>query len=449
MQWIHDHLHALGKRHAFVCTDRIYTYALLQQAVQVWRFDLQRRQIPPGASVAVIGDYAPDVTALMLALIGNGNIVVPLTRETSPQHERFFALADVRHRFDFGDGMPRYAAVPGSGSHPLLERLRDEGEGGLVLFTSGSTGQSKGAVLKVSALLQKYRDLAPEQQRPLRTAAFLKLDHIGGINTLFATLFHGGAAIPMTDRSVEAVCAAVQQHRVELLPTTPTFINMLLFSQAHRTFDLGSLKVITYGTEPMPPSTLRAANEALPGVRFKQTYGSTELGIFATRSESSSSTWLQISPRDAAMKVHNGSLWIRSGSAMLGYLNAPHPFDEDGWYDTGDQVEVRGDYLRILGRKSEIINVGGEKVFPAEVESVLLEMGNVRDALVWSKHSPLTGHIVAATLSLNSPEHRASLQQRVYEHCAGRLQHYKIPRFVMAADKELIGNRLKKLRNPL
>ncbi len=81
-------------------------------------------------------------------------------------------------------------------------------------------------------------------------------------------------------------------------------------------------------------------------------------------------------------KLPEAHFRFRSESAMLGYLNAPSPFDEDGWYDTGDQVETDGEYIRILGRKSEIINVGGEKVFPAEVESVFLEIPNVRDVLI-------------------------------------------------------------------
>lgn len=93
-------------------------------------------------------------------------------------------------------------------------------------------------------------------------------------------------------------------------------------------------------------------------------------------------------------KITGGTLWVRSESAMLGYLNAPSPFDEDGWYDTGDQVETDGEYIRILGRKSEIINVGGEKVFPAEVESVFLEIPNVRDVLITGRKIRLRARLL-------------------------------------------------------
>lgn len=447
MNWIDDHLRQFDARPAFISNDVSHSYKDLAEAIGRWRAELASLAVAPGASVAIIGDYEPEVAALLLALIGNRNIIVPLTHETGPQHARFMALAQVRYRFDFKGGEVSFEELPPGDGHPLLARLREAEDAGIVLFTSGTTGESKGAVLRVSDLLDKHREVPADKRRPMRTAVFLKLDHIGGLNTLFATLLNGGVAIPQTDRSVAAVCRAVEKHRIELLPTTPTFLNMMLMSDPVRQHDLSSLKLITYGTEPMPLSTLNAVNQYLPGVHFKQTYGSTELGIFATKSEASSSIWLKLSGRDAEMKIANGTLWIRSNSAMLGYLNAPDPFDKEGWYDTGDQVEVNGDYIRILGRKSELINVGGEKVFPAEVESVLLEMANVRDAVVYAKSSPVTGNIVAAVMDLEAPEQRAALQKRIHAHCTGRLQEYKIPKFISVADKSLIGNRLKKIRN--
>src|SRR5262249_41134676 len=157
----------------------------------------------------------------------------------------------------------------------------------------------------------------------------------------------------------------------------PTFLRMMLIACAHERFDLSSLKLITYGTEPMSAGTLRDLRNALPAVRIKQTYGSSELGILPTQSQASDSLWLKLG---VETRVHDGVLWVRSPAAMFGYLNHNSPFDADGWYNTMDAVEVEGEYMHILGRESEIINVGGEKVYPAEVEDVLLRAGNVREA---------------------------------------------------------------------
>ena len=84
---------------------------------------------------------------------------------------------------------------------------------------------------------------------------------------------------------------------------------------------------------------------------------------------------------------------------MLGYLNAPSPFDADGWFNTQDLVETDGDYIRILGRKSELINVGGEKVHPTEIENVLLQLDNVKDVTVRGRPNPITGEVVAAKIT--------------------------------------------------
>ena len=85
---------------------------------------------------------------------------------------------------------------------------------------------------------------------------------------------------------------------------------------------------------------------------------------------------------------------------MLVYLNAASSLDDQGYFDTGDVVEVDGEWLRTLGRAGEVMNVGGSKVFPAEVESILLALDNVEDAVAYVEPNPLTGHTVAAKIKL-------------------------------------------------
>ena len=131
---------------------------------------------------------------------------------------------------------------------------------GLVLFSSGSTGKHKAAVHDLRALLKKFT----VPRHCYRTLVFLQLDHIGGVNTLFYTLSNGGAVVVSEGRTPRQVCEAIATHRVELLPTSPTFLNLLLLSEEHQRHDLSSLKLITYGTEPMPEITLRKVHAAFP-----------------------------------------------------------------------------------------------------------------------------------------------------------------------------------------
>ena len=292
-----------------------------------------------------------------------------------------------------------------------------------MLFSSGSTGAHKAAVHDLARLLDKFRTPRPHW----RALVFLQLDHIGGVNTLFHTLANGGVAVVADSRSPVGVCRAIARHRVELLPTSPTFLNLLLLSEEHRRHDLSSLKVITYGTEPMPESTLQRVVQQFPGVSLRQTYGLSELGILRCQSRSNDSLWVRVGGEGYETRIVDGKLRIRAHSAMLGYLNAPSAFDEDGFFETGDLVDTDGEWIRLRGRASDIINVGGSKVYPAEVESVLLDLDNVADVSVSGERNPITGQIVVATIRLRSPEAAHAFKARMLEHCRPRLSAYKIP----------------------
>jgi acyl-CoA synthetase (AMP-forming)/AMP-acid ligase II len=131
---------------------------------------------------------------------------------------------------------------------------------------------------------------------------------------------------------------------------------------------------------------------------------------------------------------------------MLGYLNAPNPFDDEGWINTQDAVEVDGEYMRILGRKSDLINVGGHKIYPAEVENSLLQLDNVADVVVFGARNAIMGQVVAARFRLNQPEDFVSFKRRVRDWCKGTLAPYKIPVSIEISEADLVTSRHKKQR---
>jgi acyl-coenzyme A synthetase/AMP-(fatty) acid ligase len=196
----------------------------------------------------------------------------------------------------------------------------------------------------------------------------------------------------------------------------------------------------------MAESLLERLHEVLPHVRLQQTYGLSEVGILRSRSRGSGSLWVRLGGEGYETKIVDGTLRIRARSAMLGYLNAPSPFDDEGWFDTQDVVEVDGDYLRILGRRTDVINVGGQKVHPAEVESVLLQMPNVDDVAVMGEPNAITGQIVTARFNLRRPEPLAELRGRMRAFCRQRLAPYKIPARIACTDRAQFNARFKKMR---
>jgi acyl-coenzyme A synthetase/AMP-(fatty) acid ligase len=330
----------------------------------------------------------------------------------------------------------------GDPQRTILQRLRKRGHPGLVLFSSGSTGQSKAAVHDIVGMLAKFK----VRRHARRAITFLLYDHIGGFNTMLYQLSNAGCIVTVQGRDPDTVLRAVERHKVELLPTSPTFINLILLSEAYRRYDLSSLKIVTYGTEPMPESTLRRFHQALPNVELQQTYGLSEVGILRSKSRSSDSLWVRLGGEGFQTRVVDGILQIKAESAMLGYLNAPSPFTDDGWFDTGDKVEVDGDYFRILGRQSDIINVGGQKVYPAQVESVVQEMPEVAEVSVYGEKNAIMGQIPCATIRLRQPRDVREFHSELRRFCRQRLQEFQIPVRVRLVESAMHGGRFKKNR---
>ena len=183
-----------------------------------------------------------------------------------------------------------------------------------------------------------------------------------------------------------------------------------------------------------------------PLIKLQQTYGLIELGVMRSQSESNNSLWVKLGGEGYQTRVENGILQIKSDSAMLGYLNAESPFTNDGWFITGDSVEVKGEYFRILGRKSEIINVGGEKVFPQEVENVILQISNIVDVMVYSESNPLTGKIVCANIKYGGDKAKSELIKEIKLFCRLNLEPFKIPVKINLVDQTFESDRFKKNR---
>ncbi|MDT3398063.1 fatty acid--CoA ligase family protein [Streptomyces sp. B1866] len=438
-------LKSFGKTEAIVFQGDTYSYADLLDLVDGWRSFLDLHRVGAGDVVTLEGAYSPAACAGLLALIERGVIVVPLTALPAAKRDDFLNVAEVERVIEVDPaGGHRTERTGRTADHELYGRLREFRRPGLVLFSSGTSGRSKATVLDFEKVLARYG----EPVRPLRILSFLSLDHIGGVNTLLHTLSQGGTVVTVAERTPETVFRAVADHAVEVLPTTPTFLNMVLISGAHERYRTDSLKLVTYGTEPMPQRTLERLHAGLPGVRLKQTYGLSELGILPTRSRGDNTLWVKLG-KDAGFdyRIVDNVLWIRSEMAMLGYLNAPAPFDDEGYFNTQDVVEVDGEWIRILGRDSEIINVGGEKVYPSEVESVLLDVPNIAEATVSGRPSPVTGMVVRAKVTLVHEEDRREVTRRVREFCLARMEPYKVPALVEIASEPQHSERFKKIRS--
>ncbi|HEY4953556.1 MAG TPA: long-chain fatty acid--CoA ligase [Gemmatimonadaceae bacterium] len=368
------------------------------------RDDLRVRDIQAGDVVAIVGDFDADSIALSLRLLDLGAILMPLTAGTLADHEYFLESGTAQWVIR-GAEVERRSESPGQAPNPLIAELRQRGHPGIIFFSSGTTGRPKAILHDFRNFLARYAVPRPA----LRTLNFLLFDHAGGINTLLYTLFNSGVVVVPSQRTPDAIAADIRRHSVELLPATPTFLRMMLLGGLFDEDRYATLRVITYGTERMDQGTLDLLCAKLPRVDFRQTYGLSELGVFQVKSQARDSLWMRIGGDGIETRITHGVLHIRSANRMLGYLNAPSPF-VDGWYDTGDIVEESDGYIKVVGREKEIINVGGLKILPGEVERVALLYPGVVRAKAHGVANPITGQHIEITVE---PESGVSLDRRV------------------------------------
>lgn len=427
---------------AIIWKNESISYFQIIERIEFWREKLDA--INPGTIVGLEGDFSPETIAILFILIERNAIVVPFDINHSDKNGKKFNIAQLQILIKVNnDSDIEISSIENNQKlNELYNIVIDRKSPGLVLFTSGSSGEPKAALHDFSKLLDKFKT----KRTALKTINFLLFDHWGGLNTLFHVLSCGGTIVILDNRKPDYVCELIEKYKVELLPTSPTFLNLMLMSRAYKDRDLSSLKIISYGAEPMPASLLSHLNEVFPYVKLQQTYGLIELGVMRSKSEDNTSLWVKIGGEGFETRVIDGLLQIKSDSAMIGYLNAESPYTEDGWFRTGDSVEVKGEYFKILGRKSEIINVGGEKVFPQEVENLIYEIPEISDVIVYGEDNRITGKIVCAKISYSGNETKSEIIKKIKRYCREKMEPFKVPVKIEFSQSTFENERFKKNR---
>ena len=389
--------------------------------------------IQGGDVVALIGDFDAETISDLLRLIELKVILVPLTRETASDHEYFFDAAHVEWVVE--NRTVRKVGI--KTQNPLLNEVRLRENPGLILFSTGTTGRPKAILHDFSNFLLRYLTPRPA----LTTLNFLLFDHIGGLNTLFHSMFNSGLIVSIKKRTVIDVLKTCEIFKVEVLPTTPTFLRMMLISGLVPKSFPKTLKIITYGTERMDKFTLLKLAEILPDVDFRQTFGMSELGILRVKSESRTSLFMKIGGEGVTWKVEDDVLKINSPNRMLGYLNAESPFDEDGWYDTKDIVEVKNDLIKVIGRTTNVVNVAGLKFLTSEIESIGLSYPGISDLSILVKSNPITGQHTEMVIKTTSGT--TFVLEDFKQFLAERLPNHMVPKRITLGDVG-INHRFKK-----
>jgi acyl-CoA synthetase (AMP-forming)/AMP-acid ligase II len=345
---------------------------------------------------------------------------------------------------------------------PLPASPSMEDEVSVCFTTSGSTGRPRVALRTQANLLAAQRSTAAALgvKPGMRILSAVPFHYSGGFdNCMLLPLLFGATAVVLPSFTPAAAEAAVAQERVQLVMGSPFIYSMLLESNANRASFASVETAISFGA-PMAPDLARRSEERL-GLRVRQLYGATETGVIAIQSPDTPFQDGVAGQTVASAEVHildergerlgpgyNGDVVVGGPGVMTGYLNEPDLNRElfrDGLFRTGDlgRLDASGTLI-LCGRSKTVLNLGGTKVDPAEIERVLLEMPEVRDCTVRGVRDTRQGEIVAATIGVR-PGLTLS-RQAVVAHCRRRLAEFKVPRrieFVDAVAVEVSGKKPK------
>jgi acyl-CoA synthetase (AMP-forming)/AMP-acid ligase II len=316
--------------------------------------------------------------------------------------------------------------VKALGSHHI-----ESSETGIVIQTSGTTGEPKLAKHTVQALRGRIRDHGRGRNRWLLTyhpATF------GGLQVLLTALGTGSELVVAESPTVPALSEAAVACRPTHISGTPTFWRSFLLCLGPRASEL-PLAQITLGGEIADEAILERLRATFPEARINHIYASTEAGaLFSVQDGQPGfpSAWLETGIDGVDLRIQGGVLQVRSPRAMKGYLNKdiPTATTPDGWLVTGDSVERVDDRVLFRGRDDAMLNVGGAKVRPEEVEALLYTLPEVEEARVYGVPNPITGMVVGADIVRRPGLTEAEARQAILAKARLGLESYKVPRIV-------------------
>jgi acyl-CoA synthetase (AMP-forming)/AMP-acid ligase II len=297
------------------------------------------------------------------------------------------------------------------------------------LMTSGTTGVPKIVVHTLATLARAIKP-APHQN----WATFYDIRRYGGLQILLRALIGTGSlTLPGRDEPTEDFLIRCATAGITHISGTPSHWRRVLMSQSASRINP---QYVRLSGEIADSAVLNALAALYPRARIAHAYASTEAGVGFSVDDGLPgfpAAFVENVGTEVALRVVNGALQVSSPGRALKYLgvNAPALVDADGFIDTGDLVERRGERYHFVGRRDGIINIGGAKVHPEEVEAIVNMQAGVRASLVRARKNPIIGALIAADVVLEAGVGESpALRAAIIDACRARLAPYKVPALV-------------------
>jgi long-chain acyl-CoA synthetase len=477
--------HAAAKNpdaEALVCGDKRMNWREVVQASQHIAAGFRKLGLKPGDRVAVLLGNRIEFPLVLFAAAHQGLITVLLgTRQQKPEiayvlndcgaslliHEASLAervpdakdIAGLTHRILVDDD-PARSDFAGLADNPPLSEAAEVGEEdtAMILYTSGTTGRPKGAMLAHCNIVHSAMVFVASMELTAaeRSIAAVPLAHVTGVVANIMTMVAcGGALIIAAEFKAADYLKLAARERVTYTVLVPAMYNLCLLQPDFDSYDLSSWRIGGFGGAPMPIATIERLAAKLPGLKLMNCYGATETTspstimpgeLTATHIDSvglpcPGATIIVTDAEGRELpRGEIGEIWIHSASVIEGYWNNPKATAESftgGFWHSGDLGSVDADNLvRVFDRQKDMINRGGLKIYSAEVESVLAGHGSVVESAIIAKPCPVLGERVHAVIVTRDGVSGETLRA----WCAERLSDYKVPETMLLTREPLPRN---------
>src|SRR4051794_38465116 len=356
-------------------------------------------------------------------------------------------VPEVIHRIAIDDDptLSRFAALADHAPAPVPVEVSEE-DTAMILYTSGTTGKPKGAMLADCNIVHSSMVFVSCLQLTAadRSIAAVPLGHVTGVVANITTMIRcGGALIIMPEFKAAEYLRLAARERVTYTVMVPAMYNLCLLQPDFDSYDLSSWRVGGFGGAPMPVATIEKLKAKIPGLTLMNCYGSTETTSPSTimpgelTAAHLDSVGLPCPGAEIIVVDANGrelprgeigEIWIRSASVIPGYWNNPTATSESftgGFWHSGDLGSIDAEnFVRVFDRQKDMINRGGLKIYSAEVESVLAGHPAVVESAIIAKPCPVLGERVHAVIVTRDS---GVSVEALRAWCAERLSDYKVP----------------------
>lgn len=457
-----------GQGLALICGEERLSYAALDARVGEAAGGLRALGVEKGDRVAMVLSNSAAFVVVLFAIARLGAVSVPLNiRHTLAENSHIIedcgakvvvcesdladrvpmagALASLKHAVAVTrEGGAIFAGLRGAAPVREAEPVGEE-ETATILYTSGTTGRPKGAMLthlSIAHSVIHYRVTMGLTEEDVGLIA-VPMSHVTGLIALVHTMAHcAGTLIVMPAFKASEFIDLAARHRMTYTLIVPAMFNLCLLAPNFETADLSSWRVAGYGGAIMPEATLERIAEKMPKLKLLNCYGATETTSPAAimppdetvkRKEfvglAVSCGDILVMDADGVQAPYGapGEIYIGGAMVVPGYFNNTQATEREfvaGYWKSGDLgiMDEKG-YLRVIDRIKDVINRGGFKIYASEVENVLLEHPAVVEVAVVAKPCPVLGERVHAFVVLRRAVEEAELQR----HCADLLSDYKVP----------------------